>query len=403
MATRPESKLIFYNSGTACFECGERITELPPMLPEVHDDFDWRVRDFDGYLKFMLDELAARFPERTRWTTADKEVVILEALAASLDQLSDMSDRVFAEGFLETARRPDSVRRLLSLIGYDAVRITALDHDDFTIPPTASLEQANRALERYWREHPHAMNAAKKAGPKRIRQQRRMVSLDDYVSGMQAHPMVAIAKSSEAWTGSWSSLLVAVIPYKTGLTLDSEIPQSGQNASETRAIRSIIDATNRFNLERGLAAPNWEQTPSLRTILRPYIDAYRLAGQEVILRDAVAVGITIIASLNVSPGYFVSEVKSAARAALGQSEGGFFAAGRLRFGEDIFASDIIVHLMKIDGVDNACLIRFGRTGSKAENSDRISLSGLELAICDNDRADMSRGYSRVTINGGQAG
>ena len=62
MATRPESKLVFYDSGTACFECGERITELPPMLPEVHDDFDWRVRDFDGYLKFMLDELAARFP-----------------------------------------------------------------------------------------------------------------------------------------------------------------------------------------------------------------------------------------------------------------------------------------------------------------------------------------------------
>ena len=81
------------------------------------------VRDYDGFRLFMLEELAARFPERTRWTPADMEVVLVEQLAALLDQLSDMLDRIAGEGYLETARRPDSVRRLLGLIGYDAVKM----------------------------------------------------------------------------------------------------------------------------------------------------------------------------------------------------------------------------------------------------------------------------------------
>src|SRR5262249_32701696 len=80
-------------------------------LPNVGDDFDWLTRDYDGFRLFMMEELAARMPERARWTPADLEVVLVEALAAVLDQLSDRADRVAAEAYLETARRPESVRR----------------------------------------------------------------------------------------------------------------------------------------------------------------------------------------------------------------------------------------------------------------------------------------------------
>jgi hypothetical protein len=90
---------------------------LPGPLPGVGDDLDWKARDYDRIRIFMMEELAARFPERTRWTPADIEVVIVEVLAAALDQLSDMTDRVASEAYLETARRPESVRRLLKFIG----------------------------------------------------------------------------------------------------------------------------------------------------------------------------------------------------------------------------------------------------------------------------------------------
>ena len=90
-------------------------------FPAIADDFDWRARDYDSFRLFMMQELAYRFPERRRWTPADVEVVIVELLAAALDRASHALDAVQAERYLETARRPQSVRRLLKLIGYDAV------------------------------------------------------------------------------------------------------------------------------------------------------------------------------------------------------------------------------------------------------------------------------------------
>jgi len=81
MAETPEVELIFQ---AGCPDCGMRRAHLPAPLPPVGDDFDWRLRDYDGFRLFMLEELAARFPERQRWTPADLEVVLVEALSAVL-------------------------------------------------------------------------------------------------------------------------------------------------------------------------------------------------------------------------------------------------------------------------------------------------------------------------------
>ena len=42
-----------------CPDCGVREVHLPAPLPKVGDDFDWLVRDYDGFRMFMLEELAA--------------------------------------------------------------------------------------------------------------------------------------------------------------------------------------------------------------------------------------------------------------------------------------------------------------------------------------------------------
>ena len=63
MADAPHIKLRFEGS---CPDCGVREVHLPASLADAGDDFNWRVRDYDGFRMFMLEELSARFPERTR-------------------------------------------------------------------------------------------------------------------------------------------------------------------------------------------------------------------------------------------------------------------------------------------------------------------------------------------------
>ena len=155
MADLAEPILIF---GTGCPDCGERSAVLPLPIPAIADDFDWRSRDYDSFRLFMMQELAYRFPERRRWTPADVEVVIVELLAAALDRASHALDVVQAERYLETARRPQSVRRLLKLIGYDAVeRIDPALLESLPPPAPGIAESTAQQLERYWRLNPQAM------------------------------------------------------------------------------------------------------------------------------------------------------------------------------------------------------------------------------------------------------
>ena len=119
--------------------------------------------------------------------------------------------------------------------------------------------------------------------------------------------------------------------------------------------------------------------------------------------DAVEVGITIGAVLNVQPNYFSSEILKEAKSRLSNRPGGFFEPGRMRFGDDLYASDVIAVLMQITGVETVCLTSFKRTGSRFPDqivSGRIKLSGLETAICDNDKTALRRGYIRLKTQGG---
>jgi hypothetical protein len=469
MAEKPKPQLTFSDG---CGDCGEREVNLPEPLPPVGDDFDWLVRDYDGFRLFMMEELAARFPERRRWTPADMEVVLVEALSVVLDNLSDGLDRIQAEAFLATARRPASVRRLLSMIGYDAVRLadqaagipvpvppvgespadrrrrlkgflpallTFLDDyraildaelttlqrsrlNDFIQEPEEAdapaldvvqhfLDNApefvgrarNEALERYWTRYPQAMDAARAAGPRAVHTQKRMVTLDDYADRLTDHPLVMRAQAVSEWSGSWTTLRVAAV-LRNNVSLDDPLTAAALGGAEARAaLRAAVDD---FHDDRSLPLPAWSVDPASRTVLRPYLDAYRMAGQEVFLQDADPVGIQISISVRVAPNYFRSEVRRALRRRLGTGLGGFFAPGRLDFGEDLHASDLIEAAMALDGVESVCLNRFKRVGKRypdRSDSGRIRLDGLEIAVCDNDPLQPERGALRITVHGGQTG
>jgi hypothetical protein len=392
MADSPQTTLHFRG---ICPDCGVREAHLPPSLSILGDDFDWRARDYDGVRIAMLEELAARFPERKRWTAADLEVVLVEAMAAILDQLSDMADRVAGEGFLETAMRPETVRQLLDFIGYDAVAAAKAQDQ---IGASLQGEEAIKAVDAHWRNHPQAMDQAKLAGPREIHTQKRMVTITDYALRLREHPLIVDAHSWSKWSGSWYTVYITIIA-RANLNLDQQDPLYSEELQ--------LAITN-FHEGTGLDVPRFDpaQLPSVRMIIRPYIDAYRMAGQEVILLDSIYVGIYLSLSIRIAQNFYQSEMHHAIAQGLGTGPGGFFEPGKIGFGEDLYASDIIEALMQINGVEHVCLNRFKRIGSQYPDrvvAGFVRLEGLEVAACANDPDDPAMGYYRLTLHGGRKG
>ncbi|HEX7048860.1 MAG TPA: hypothetical protein VF188_01510 [Longimicrobiales bacterium] len=89
-----------------------------PAIPREAQPVDYMARDYDSFLRAMLDLLPDRVPGWRDRTEADLGMAILELFAYIGDQLSYYQDRVAAEAFLRTAVQHDSVRRLLRLIDY---------------------------------------------------------------------------------------------------------------------------------------------------------------------------------------------------------------------------------------------------------------------------------------------
>ncbi len=388
MANAPELKLHFRGS---CPDCGVREVHLPAPLADVGDDFDWQVRDYNSFRMFMLEELAARFPERKRFTPADLEVVLVEVMATILDQLSDMTDRVAAEAYLETARKPETVRQLLNFIGYDAVA-DAQSKDQITGSSTDT--NSIKALEDFWRGYPRAMEQARRAGPREIHTQKRMVTTEDYAVRLREHPLVLHAHAWREWTGSWFTLHLAVIT------------RDNKNLDETTTYSvNVIDEILSFHKRKSISLPQLPLQTG-RVVLRPYIYAFRMAGQEVVLQDPVYIPIYMSLSIKVADNFFQSEMRHAIAQELGHGTGGFFEPGQIGFGEDLYASDVIEALMKLDGIEHVCLNRFKRIGNQYPDRAEagfIPLNGLEVALCNNNAAEPSKGYYRLKLHGGRKG
>lgn len=397
MAQTPQSVLTFDGG---CPDCGKRRVVLPDALPPVGDDFDWLQRDYDSFRLAMMEELAARFPERRQWTPADMEVVLVETVSVVLDQFSDMLDRVHAEAFLETARRPDSVWRLLSFIGYDPLASSGLIYD----PDDAiQVEAAKVELLEQWLKYPDRMADAKIQGPRSIQKQRRMVTEQDVMDQLESHPLVERARARMVWTGSWTTMTVACLTIENTLL---ETPVDGIFGLGAPATQSLRDSIDQFHRSAGLDLLNWDAAPSLRSGLQEFIDAYRMAGQEIWLEDPHEVPVLVDMTVLARDAFYRSEIQAAVLQVLGTGYGGYFSPEKLRFGEDLHASDLISAVMDIDGVEAVCLNRFKRLGDRYSDQSeggRIILEGTQIAICDNDPQEPGRGVLRVRVSGGLAG
>lgn len=407
MAEKPEISL-HYQQG--CGDCGLRRVSLPAPLPEMGDDFDWDVRDYDGFRLFMLEELTARFPERRSWTPADLEVVLIETLSVVLDQLADMNDRIQAESYLETAKRPDTVRRLLHMIGYNPLlytdpKLLAQFRDNSA---TDNVENENHTLEKLWRHYPHLMEEAKVLGPRSIHQQHRMVTLQDYKNQLLTHPLVADVDTYSKWRGAWNSHYV-VVRLTANLLLDDKLnPNDVVSNEQDKALAYLLfeeKMRNYYQQQEIKDQPEIDGSTA-RSILQQIIEQQRMVGQEVFLENAQLTGIVLALSIRIKGDFYRTEINDAVVEALTDPVDGFFAPGEKRFGEDVVASDIIELLIRLDGVESVCINRMKRVGSLYSNHSgdgRIVLQGYEIAVLENHSSQPERGRLNVTLHGGKPG
>jgi hypothetical protein len=222
-----------------------------------------------------------------------------------------------------------------------------------------------------------------------------MVTVQDYAHRLEEHPLVLRANAWQSWGGAWPILWIAVTlcnNAKLDDVLDDVCPIELQASVEN------------FHRRRGLPMPGPEMQ-SLRDVLDPYLQSYRMAGQQLVLQDAVPVGIDMVISIGVMPNYFCSELRQILEQALGHGPGGFFEPGRLRLGEDIHVGDIYQLLTGIAGVERVSVDCFKRHGSLYQDqskSGRIRLDRDEIAVCDNDTEPAHGGFS-LQIDGGRRG
>jgi hypothetical protein len=94
-------------------DCAQEGDPLPP-----DPAFDYRVRDYQGFRRQMLDRLATLVPGFREDDPVDFTTTLVEALAYRADQQSYRLDWVGTEAFLSTARSRASVARHARLVDY---------------------------------------------------------------------------------------------------------------------------------------------------------------------------------------------------------------------------------------------------------------------------------------------
>ena len=84
----------------------------------VPAQYNFSGRDFSAEFERLLAILKVELPEYTDWNHSDAGIVLIRLLARETDLLNDYLDRVFAEGFIDTAWFRKSLIDLGMLVGY---------------------------------------------------------------------------------------------------------------------------------------------------------------------------------------------------------------------------------------------------------------------------------------------
>jgi hypothetical protein len=214
---------------------------------------------------------------------------------------------------------------------------------------------------------PETMQHIVQVAPFAFESQMRCVTAADYGTMAAALPGVSQAQGTIRWTGSWYSAFVSIDP----------------SGSWSSALASQVKS--RLNM-------------------------LRMMGTDLVVEQAIFVGLNIGLEICVAPGFFKGDVYGALWQALVTGDSctgtpGFLNAANFQFGQTVYASPIIAAAQAVTGVMAVTLQTFERMDSPTPANTappaELPMAAVEIPCCNNDPNHADRGLLTLTMDGGK--
>ncbi|QBR01440.1 baseplate J/gp47 family protein [Paraburkholderia pallida] len=247
-------------------------------------------------------------------------------------------------------------------VGADSITLI-----DRAFPGGGYIVSVTNPLPAFGGRDPETIEHARQNAPVAFRQQERAVTAQDYVDRTMQFAGVLRASASLRWTGSWTTVFVTV-ERTGGVAVDS----------------------------------------AFKTSLEAYLAAYRMAGHDLEVEDAVRVPLNMAMHVCVAPGYVAADLAQLLLAIFTsglQPDGtpGLFNAQRFLMGEPFHLSPLITAAQQLAGVASVTVTRFER--AQAPDATGLATGVLqpgatELFELANDPDYPDRGQFELSVDGG---
>jgi hypothetical protein len=216
---------------------------------------------------------------------------------------------------------------------------------------------------------PESSEQIRRRAPQAFVTQERAVTMTDYQTVAEQHPLVNRAVARPRWTGSWYTVFMAVEPRDTAIL-----------------------------------------SPALEQAVTQKVERYHLAGQDLELDDPQYVSLDIALEVCVDPSYLQMDVQQALEEVLGSGTSpsgvkGFFHPDNFTFGQTVYLGPIYAAARRVAGVRSVRAARFQPQGTPDTttclDAGEIKVASLQIARLDNNRNYPDHGKLSLTLEGGK--
>jgi hypothetical protein len=235
------------------------------------------------------------------------------------------------------------------------------------MPGSAGITGVRNPLPAAGGVDPESMQHIVQVAPFAFQTQVRCVTAADYGTQAAMLPGVSQAQGTLRWTGSWYSAFVSIDPSSAWTT---------QLASQVKSGLNML----------------------------------RMMGTDLVVEQAVFVGLNIELGICVSPGFFRGDVFAALWKLLVTGDScsgtrGLLNAANFQFGQTVYASPIVAAAQSVPGVAAVTLITFERVDrplpARATPPTQLLMGAVEIPCCNNDPNHADRGSLTLAMDGGK--
>ena len=195
--------------------------------------------------------------------------------------------------------------------------------------------------------------------------QLRAITLDDYVQRAEELPEVSRAAASYVWTGSW------------------------------RAVRITLDPVNSTKI-----------SDELRKKASRYLNAVRLIGDEIEIRDPILVSLDIKVGICIRPDYWKEDIRFILEQEFTSGftpdgRPGFFHPDQWTFGKHLYASQIAGRIQNIKGIGHVIEVKMALFGEEPRALEVFKVDIDKIILVESDPDHLELGSINFVVKGGR--